>query len=240
MPPTCLAGLVSLVMDKSENKAAPFPERSGGGSRTVKRRNSTVSPRDVRRYEPERVRAHLRARAREGAIPRMLLEELAVATGAAPRDALAELGGFELVIGGEREVDVAALASRAERDGILVVVSERRTRDDAPSKLVVLPTLDKWEAIAALGVSAQSEDLRTAELVRSLQRVDRLHPFDLVFVRHDAVAGVFMSTLDVEDADRIAEELQTLCPDVLRQTNPDLETYADVLRRERRFLLWWR
>lgn len=107
----------------------------------------------------------------------------------------------------------------------------------APSRLLVLPTSDRWQALLVMGTNGANCGIGPGYLISWLEGLDRRQPFALLSVGHDLLAGRFLGP--VLDPQSLAEEMSELCPDIVEQGTGTVEELAEELAQSGRLFLWW-
>jgi hypothetical protein len=105
-------------------------------------------------------------------------------------------------LGREAKVDLVALQAEMKPRGLLVFGSEQR--------LLVLPTTDQFEALAAMGTSGPNYDVTSGQVIEFFRR----RPAILTGIGHDFASGHFDPLPD--DLEKLAVEIINLCPDAFQ------------------------
>ncbi len=107
-----------------------------------------------------------------------------------------------------------------------------------PTRLFVLPTTDKYEALAFMGTDAANYNVATKDIICWLMELEQEQPFLITRIQHDVVAGVF--TRPIRDPDGLAERMFEFCPDIVDQGCGEVAELAKELgKKPARFFLWW-
>jgi hypothetical protein len=96
----------------------------------------------------------------------------------------------------------------------------------------ILPTIDKYEVILALGTSGANWGLEPQDIVRWLRRLEKEQPFILTGISAEHVSGRF--TTKVKRPEELAWRMI--------EFSPDLESPVPIereLRKSGEFWLWW-
>lgn len=127
-------------------------------------------------------------------------------------------------LGREDKIDLAALQAEMKRRGLLVFGREQR--------LLVLPTIDPLEALAAMGTSGPNYDITSGQVIEFFRR----RPANFTAIGHDLASGHFDPLPD--DPEKLALEIINLCPDAF---HPEMEGFEDLVGRleKGKFYLWW-
>jgi ankyrin repeat protein len=127
-------------------------------------------------------------------------------------------------LGREAKVDIVALQAEMKPRGLLVFGREQR--------LLVLPTTDPFEALAAMGTSGPNYDVTSGQVIEFFRR----RPAILTGIGHDFASGHFDPLPD--DLEKLAVEIINLCPDAFQPDTEDLEDLVERLEKGK-FYLWW-
>jgi hypothetical protein len=128
------------------------------------------------------------------------------------------------------EIDIEGLQQEAAPHGALV------TDGSAPGQkgdLVIWPTVDPLEAVAAMGTCGPNAENLPAHVLEFF----RTHPAILTRVAPDALAGRFTSAID--DPETLAQQVCALRSDSVDQGGGNLERLAERLAQTGEFFLWW-
>ena len=108
---------------------------------------------------------------------------------------------------------------------------------DLPERIAVLPTTDRYAAIAAMRTNGTNYDLGTGDIIDWLKELETTNPHRITRIAHDTLAGRF--TRAVRAPVRLAKAMYELCPDVVDQGCGSVEELARTLRQDRSLFLWW-
>jgi ankyrin repeat protein len=104
--------------------------------------------------------------------------------------------------------------------------------------VALLPTADKFEAMAAFGVNGNDDELRTADIIRWFRELDAEEPFELRGVKFDTLIIEFHAL--VKHPADLAARMAAICSDLAAGSDGDrVETIAGWLREQRRIHFWW-
>ncbi len=103
--------------------------------------------------------------------------------------------------------------------------------------IVLLPTPDRYKAIAFMGTNGDNFGIGSADIVRWLKNLQKTQPFVLTGIGFDFLDGYF--TTKIAKPAELARRMYEFCPDVVNQGTGDLPALAAALRRERRLFFWW-
>jgi len=103
--------------------------------------------------------------------------------------------------------------------------------------IVILPTADRYQAIAFMGTNGNNFGLGSADIVRWLKDLEKTHPFVLTGIGMDFLDGYF--TRKIAKPAELARRMYEFCPDIVSQGVGDLPALTAALRRSRRLFFWW-
>ena len=158
-------------------------------------------------------------------------------------------GALSVVIpGGDAMVSDEAIATlrtvRAQLPGgtVALLGTSRWLGDDANAldgmvELFVVEGKDPFDAVSHSKVDAINFGLETEAVVARLRKLDADYGLDLVRAETDTVEG-FITGKNI-DWERLAEELNEFCPDVVDQGVGDVGSLVDALKEDGRVYLWW-
>lgn len=118
-----------------------------------------------------------------------------------------------------------------------VFVFEPTAMSAEPHRLLLLPTSDRYQSLAVMGTSGVNYGIGPGYLMEWLENLEKRHPFALLAVGHNLLAGRFRNI--EQDATGLAQEMYELCPDIVEQGTGSVQELASSLAEEGRFLLWW-
>lgn len=103
--------------------------------------------------------------------------------------------------------------------------------------LMLLPTADPFEVVAAIRPDGCNCEVYTADIIAWLSRMARRNPFDLTGVAHDWLERVYRNP--VRGVRRLAERMERFCPDIVSQGVGTVRKLARHLRATNRWYFWW-
>lgn len=104
--------------------------------------------------------------------------------------------------------------------------------------IVVLPTADKFEAMAAFGVRGNDDELSTADIICWFRELDGEAPFHLRGVKFDTIQIEFLQP--VENSKEMAQRMCDICSDLAAGADGDrVQAMAEWLQSNRRIHFWW-
>lgn len=191
-----------------------------------------------RRYERDAVVERLQEAA-EGEGFRAALDEIVERLDAVPEDQRASLGGHLLRVATSR-LDLDALAALQQEmlpRGVYVFSTSRASSTREPCVLLVLPTSDRYEAVAVLGTTGGEDEWTNGHILRWLMHRQAFQPFHLLHIDGDLLDGVFET--EIADPEELAQSMFDLCPDIADEGSEEIAMLADELVRSRRLYFWW-
>ena len=108
---------------------------------------------------------------------------------------------------------------------------------DGPEKLCILPTTDKYDAIALHRTNGCNYGVGPGYVVRWLKELELRQPFILTRIAHDTLAGRFLTP--IEDPEGLAEQMYDFCEDIVDQGCGSVELLAETLAHSDRLYFWW-
>ena len=103
------------------------------------------------------------------------------------------------------------------------------------SRVAIIPAVDKYEAIKAMGTNGANHNLLPADIIRWLRRLEAKQPFVLIGIGFDFLSGKFTSR--IANARTLARKMLAFCPDLDSVEN--VGELAAELAKHRRFFFWW-
>jgi ankyrin repeat protein len=110
-------------------------------------------------------------------------------------------------------------------------------RGDGPAKLCILPTTDKYEAIAVHQTNGYNYDIGPSDVVAWLRELEAEQPFILTCIAHDTLAGRFLTA--IVDPEGLAERMYEFCPDIVDQGCGSVEILGESLAENDSLFFWW-
>lgn len=101
----------------------------------------------------------------------------------------------------------------------------------------LIPTADKYAALALYHVRGNEVELSTADIISWLREFEQDHPFRLRGAGFDVVDLEFTEPLG--DPATVAKRLAKFCPDLIEQNFPSWEALIQHLVTTQRIHLWW-
>jgi hypothetical protein len=103
------------------------------------------------------------------------------------------------------------------------------------SRVAIIPAVDKYEAIKAMGTNGANHNLLPADIIRCLRRLEAKQPFVLTGIGFDFLSGKFTSR--IANARTLARKMLAFCPDLDSVEN--VGELAAELAKHRPFFFWW-
>lgn len=108
---------------------------------------------------------------------------------------------------------------------------------DGPEKLCILPTADKYDAIALHQTNGCNCGIGPGYVVEWLKELEAEQPFVLTCIAHDTLAGRFLTP--IEDPEDLAERMYDFCSDIVDQGCGSVELLAESLASSDDLYFWW-
>jgi hypothetical protein len=207
-----------------------------GGERRPKRKAAParrrISRKELARYERGPLLEHLVCRWKDEKLEAVLAD---VARHCETRavDERDRLGGYSLHLPSEMTPEQLVDVQRSFlAQGVFVfgLGSERK-------RLAVLPTTDKYEAIAVVGTAGPNNDVANSDVLSWLMELEREQPFDILQIGYDMVEGRFRSAIG--DPQDLAKRMYRFCPDIVDQGFGSVAALAEALAKKSTLYLWW-
>lgn len=110
-------------------------------------------------------------------------------------------------------------------------------RGDGSDRLCILPTRDKYDAIALHQTNGCNYDIGPSDVVAWLRDLEASQPFILTCIAHDMLAGRFLTA--IADPEDLAERMYEFCPDIVDQGCGSVEILAESLAESDSLFFWW-
>ena len=101
----------------------------------------------------------------------------------------------------------------------------------------ILPTTDKYDAIALHNTNGCNYNVGTGYIIKWLKQLELKQPFILTFIANDTLSGRFLTP--IQNSEQLAEEMYKICPDIVDQGCESVERLAENLRTKQRLYFWW-
>jgi hypothetical protein len=108
--------------------------------------------------------------------------------------------------------------------------------DDAPDKLGLLPTTDKYAVMAAMETNGDNYGIGTAGVIAWMKELEQSQPFLLTGIGFDYMEGHF--TGPVKETQDLARRMYEFCPDIVDQGVGTVDKLAEELE-DRTLYFWW-
>jgi ankyrin repeat protein len=222
--------------------APPEEDPEEARARAARARTPEVSAPSVKEleklYDPEAVLSRLQAAAESDGF-RAVLSEIAEACGSEPEDQRPSLGGYLFhVKTGRLDLEgLADLQARLLPRGAFVSCCGDGAPHGTPGSLLVLPTEDRYDALAVLGTNGCNEDVTTCDIIRWLMQREQNQPFSLLWIENDTLKGRFHDP--IADPEELAQSMYDLCSDIVEQGCQSVEALAEELAEGRWLFFWW-
>jgi hypothetical protein len=167
-------------------------------------------------------------RASSAADYKLAVADLGKLSGAEPRAMKGVKGGLELRPKKGKPFKVERVQADFLQRGCFVFRTDALEKD----RIAVLPTTDKYDAVAAMKTSGVNWNVDTKKVISWLRKLEKRQPFVITGASCEHVSGRF--TTPIRNVDDLAMDILDFCPDL---ENP-VEIAKD-LRKKGEFMLWW-
>ncbi|MFB2835251.1 ankyrin repeat domain-containing protein [Floridanema evergladense] len=106
-----------------------------------------------------------------------------------------------------------------------------------PEKLCILPTTDKYDAIALHQTNGCNYGIGPGYVVQWLKDLEQEQPFVLTCIAHDTLAGRFLTP--IENPEELAARMYDFCSDIVEQGCGSVEFLAEELASSQKLFFWW-
>jgi ankyrin repeat protein len=177
------------------------------------------------------------ARASRRSTFQVAVGELSAICGTEPQPLDDAAGGFSLHVRSNTRIDTEQVQQDFLERGVYVYEPTHRAGGNAPERLAVLPTRDKYKVIAYMGTNGANCGVGTEEVIRWLRQLEARQPFVLTGIGGDFLAGRFLAP--VKKPKELAEQMYEFCPDIVDQGCGSVSELANHLRTKRTLYFWW-
>ncbi len=108
---------------------------------------------------------------------------------------------------------------------------------DGPERVCILPTTDKYDAIALHQTNGCNYGVGPGYVTQWLKDLEETQPFVLTCIAHDTLSGRFLTP--IEDPEGLAESMYEFCPDLVDQGVGSVERLVENLTAGDRLYFWW-
>ncbi len=166
------------------------------------------------------------------------IRELAELCGSSPVDMYDTPGWVCVHVNSKRRGDINTeeLQRRFLERGFFVYELGRNF-GTGPEKLCILPTGDKYDAIALHQTNGCNYGIGPGNVVRWLKELEVEQPFVLTCVAHDTLAGRFLTP--VREPQRLAQRMYEFCCDIVDQGCGSVDILAERLASDDTLYFWW-
>jgi hypothetical protein len=109
--------------------------------------------------------------------------------------------------------------------------------DNAPEKICILRSKDKYESLKALNTNSVNYDVDTDTLIKKLQDWDTELGIDIMGLDGDWVDIKFKKL--PHDIEKFANDIYKFCPDSVDQGVGDIDELSKLLKEDKQIFLWW-
>jgi hypothetical protein len=107
---------------------------------------------------------------------------------------------------------------------------------NAPDKVGLLPTRDKYEVMAAMETNGDNYNIGTSGVIAWMRELEKDHPFVLTGIGFDYMEGRFVGS--VRDTQDLAKRMYEFCPDIVDQGVESVDQLAVELAKGSLYF-WW-
>ena len=105
-----------------------------------------------------------------------------------------------------------------------------------PDKIGLLPTIDKYEVMAAMDTNGDNYNIGTAGVIAWMKELEQEQPYILTGIGFDYMEGFF--TAPLKDPKALAQRMYQFCPDIVDQGTDTVAKLARELRNGKLYF-WW-
>lgn len=147
-------------------------------------------------------------------------------------------GWFSIHVNSKRRKDIKTeeLQNQFLQRGCFVYEPDYYYKE-GPEKLCILPTTDKYDAIALHQTSGCNYNIGPGYVVQWLKDLEREQPFTLICIDHDTLAGNFLTP--IENLEELAKRMYDFCPDIVDQGCGSVKNLAKELASTHKLFFWW-
>ncbi len=142
-------------------------------------------------------------------------------------------GGFRFHVQTGKNLDLDKAQEEFLKKGAFVFSPDT----NFASRIAVLPTTDKYDALLAMQTNGQNYDLMPQDVVAWLKKLEKEQPFVITGVGFDFVSGRFTTKIDKPAV--IAKRMYDFCPDIVDQGTGDVKALAQELVKSNTVFFWW-
>jgi ankyrin repeat protein len=108
---------------------------------------------------------------------------------------------------------------------------------EGPERVCILPTTDKYDAIALHQTNGCNYGVGPGYVTQWLKELEETQPFVLTCIAHDTLSGRFLTP--IEDPEGLAELMYEFCPDLVDQGVGTIERLVESLTAGDSLYFWW-
>ncbi|MFN6564992.1 MAG: ankyrin repeat domain-containing protein [Nostoc sp. ChiSLP01] len=148
-------------------------------------------------------------------------------------------GWFKVHVNSKRRSHIKTedLQQQFLQRGCFVYEPDKYHDAEGPKQLYVLPTTDKYDAIALHQTNGCNCGIGPGYVVQWLRELEAVQPFILTLVAHDTLEGRFLTP--IQDPEKLADRMYDFCPDIVDQGCGSVESLAESLRSSDNLFFWW-
>ncbi|OCQ97280.1 hypothetical protein BCD64_20735 [Nostoc sp. MBR 210] len=148
-------------------------------------------------------------------------------------------GWFQVHVNSKRrsEIQTEDLQRQFLQRGCFVYQPDNYFDAEGPKQLCILPTTNKYDAIAVHQTNGCNYGVGPGYVVEWLQELEDTQPFILTLIAHDTLEGRFLTP--IQDPEGLAASMYEFCPDIIDQGYQSMQKLVESLRSGDRLYFWW-
>ncbi|BAY77232.1 ankyrin [Nostoc linckia NIES-25] len=148
-------------------------------------------------------------------------------------------GWFKVHVNSKRRSHIKTedLQQQFLQRGCFVYEPDKYHDAEGPKQLYVLPTTDKYDAIALHQTNGCNCGIGPGYVVQWLRELEAVQPFILTLVAHDTLEGRFLTP--IQDPEGLGDRMYDFCPDIVDQGCGSVERLAESLGSSDDLFFWW-
>ena len=138
------------------------------------------------------------------------VEELAQICGSAatPQDDYPGWYSFHVNTSQRKQIDIEKLQAQFLTKGYFVYQLSQAFRENLPERLAIIPSSDKYDAIALHQTNGCNYDIGTGYILEWLKDLEQDQPFILTWISYDLISGKFLTP--IKNPQELAEKMYDL------------------------------
>jgi len=153
-----------------------------------------------------------------------------------PTKTFAEKGPAEFLAVGDRARQFVEQHQVEMRTLGAYLFHTRDLTDANGTAVAILPTVDMFRVVAAVGTEGPNSNVYNEDLIAWLRELQKDQPFDVTGLGADFFEGRF--TTPIKDLEALVRRINAICPN--EAPGPDVERrQIEHVRQTNRWYLWW-